>query len=112
MIRSGKLLCAGFALGACSTQSTPQIWSTICPPSFQAILNPNGTFIEAGDGRGRWRIESGALHVEVLQHSSVEFISLYPELISLDEDGVLPFVDERTVEAERDGLTMRFLRCS
>jgi hypothetical protein len=30
----------------------------------------------------------------------------------LDEDGVLPFIDERTVEADSGGLKKRFYRCS
>ncbi|MDQ3145161.1 MAG: hypothetical protein M3Q57_09850 [Pseudomonadota bacterium] len=96
---------------ACSGDGAPQLWSTSCPPSFETVLYPNGTFVEAGDGRGRWRRDGRTLKIEVLQHPSVEFQSLYPELMSLDEDRVLPFINEQTLEAERGGLKKLFHRC-
>jgi len=106
-----RLILSGLALTACSSGGEPQIWSTVCPPSFETLLYPNGTFIEAGDGRGRWRRDGQTLKIEVLQHPSVAFESLYPELISLDEDRVLHFLDERTLEAERGGYKKLFRRC-
>lgn len=106
------LACCTSENGEGSTEG--QVWSTSCPPepSLVAVLHPDGTFTEAHDGHGRWRISDNALHVVVLRHPSVQFMSMYPELISLDEDGVLPFIDPGTIEAEADGLKSQFDRCS
>ncbi|QIL01707.1 hypothetical protein G7078_02170 [Sphingomonas sinipercae] len=111
------LASACFAFAACSADtsrppSDGQVWATSCGGDLYAILHPDGTFVEAGDGRGTWRREGNTLRFRVIAHPGVEFLSMYPELISLDDDGLLPFVDEKTIEAELGGLRRRFYRCS
>lgn len=93
-------------------RSRTQVWGTSCPDQLAAELRPDGTYTDGGGGQGRWRIEGRILHLTVLEPHKMAFMSLAPELISMDEDGRLPFVEPRVIEAEMGGLKTHFHRCS
>ena len=75
-----------------------------------AILRPDGTYVEAG-GRGRWWVEQNVMRIRVVQFPSIEFMSAYPKFLSLDEDGKLPFFGRTQIEAVAGPLARRFQRC-
>jgi hypothetical protein len=110
-----------FAACACSgaernsepvTANPTQVWAIKCPDQLSAELRPDGRYDDGGGGHGRWWMEGKSLRLQVVKPHTIEFMSLYPELLSMDEDGHLPFVAQGIVEAELDGFKHRFRRCS
>lgn len=92
--------------------SGTQVWAIKCPDQLSAQLHSDGRYSDGGGGYGRWWIDGTFLRLHVDKQHTIEFMSLYPELISMDGDGRLPFVGEGAIEAELNGLKHRFYRCS
>jgi hypothetical protein len=97
----GPNLAGRWAVAACAAH----------PPGYGALLNGDGTYVEAGGG-GRWHVAQGMLVIEVIAPPTIAFESRAPELLALDADHRLRILGPNLLEAEANGFVRLFHRCT